>query len=60
MMTLDTRNGPKQVPSVGVDAISLARYSDVETDDGELIIYDEKLEEGWIQSDYWLAATEMA
>lgn len=59
-MTLDTRNGPKRLPSVGVDSISLARYSDIETDDGELIIYDEKHEEEWIQSDYWLAAAEMA
>ncbi|MCL7417540.1 MAG: hypothetical protein M8354_06840 [Halalkalicoccus sp.] len=58
-MTLDTRNEPERLPSVGVDAVSLARYSDVGTDDDELIVYDEKREDAWIQSDRWCAAAEM-
>lgn len=58
-MTLDTRNEPERLPSIGVDAVSLARYSDVETDDDELIVYDEKREDAWIQSDQWYVAVEM-
>lgn len=58
-MALDTRNGSKRLPSVGIDAVSLARYSDVETDNDEMIVYDEEAEDAWIQSNQWCAATEI-
>lgn len=38
-------------PSVGVDAVSLRRFYDIETEEGEYIIYDRYLEDAWIQSD---------
>ena len=37
--------------TLGVEAVSLDPFADVETNDGELIIYDEENEEAWIQSD---------
>jgi len=37
--------------TLGVDAVSLDAFADVETNDGELIIYDEENEDAWIQSD---------
>lgn len=50
-MTLDTRDDTERLHSVGVDAISLERYSAIETDGGELILYDETNDDAWIQSD---------
>ncbi|MFC4249450.1 hypothetical protein ACFOZ7_21375 [Natribaculum luteum] len=59
-MTLDTRDHTDHHPSVGVDAVSLEYYSAVETDDLELIVYDEREEDAWIQSDSWADAALMA
>lgn len=38
-------------PSVGVDAVDLEPFEAVETDGGDLIVYDDGEEEAWIQSD---------
>lgn len=57
-MTLDTKNQIHQYPSIGVDAVALDRYVDIETGD-ELIIYDEKREDAWIQCDFWITAEAM-
>lgn len=57
-MTLDTRDRRARFPSIGVDAVSLDRYSDIRTDD-ELIIYDEQCEDGWIQCDFWIPVESM-
>lgn len=36
-----------------IDADPSPRYADVETNDGDLIVYDEDEEEAWIQSSTW-------
>lgn len=59
-MTLDNHDGPDRPPSVGVDAVALDRYSGVETDDGQYIVYDEEIEEAWIQSDEWSSLLDAA
>lgn len=51
---------PDQQPSIGVDAVSLERYSAVQTDDSQLIVYDERIEDAWIQSDDWIDALTIA
>ena len=58
-MTLDIHQRFTRYPSIGVDAIDLTRYSDINTYDGELIIYDELCEDGWIQCDFWIAVESM-
>lgn len=51
---------PDQQSSIGVDAVSLDRYSAVQTDDSQLIVYDEQIEDAWIQSDDWIDALAIA
>lgn len=38
-------------PTLGVDAVSLDEFAAVETNDGELLVYDTGNEDAWIQSD---------
>lgn len=47
-------------PSIGVDAVSFERYTAVQTDDKQLIVYDEQVEAAWVQSDDWIDALAMA
>ena len=58
-MAIDNEDRVAQVPSVGVDVVELDRYADIETEDGELIVYDEDVPEGWIQTDVWTAVEAM-
>ena len=58
-MTLKTRSGYPHFPTVGIDAVSLERYSEINTANGELIIYDEENPDGWVQCDFWIAAESM-
>jgi hypothetical protein len=46
--------------TVGVDAVSLERYSAVQTEDLQLIVYDELIEDAWIQSSDWIDVLIMA
>lgn len=39
--------------TVGIDAISLDAFAAVDTDDGEMIVYDRENEDAWIQSDVY-------
>ncbi|WP_254841359.1 hypothetical protein [Natronomonas marina] len=41
-------------PTVGVDATPLERFRDVDTGDGEWLIYDRDCEGAWIQSDLYV------
>lgn len=45
-----------RLPSIGVDAVALDRYSGIHTGDGGLIVYDEEVEVAWIQSNEWVSA----
>lgn len=58
-MSADT-TPPNPQSSIGVDAISLERYSAVQTDDAQLIVYDEQMEDAWVQSDDWIDALAIA
>ena len=58
-MTLDTDDRPPRVPPLGVDAVSLSRYSDTFTEDGDLMIYDDTHEDEWIQCDFWIPVESM-
>lgn len=58
-MTLDTKDRDLQLPSVGIDAVDLARYSHVTTNDGDLLIYDEDIQDAWFQSSLWIPIDTM-
>jgi len=49
-MTQDIETRFDRFPSVGIDAVSLDRFTSIRTEDGELIIYDREDEDAWIQS----------
>lgn len=59
-MTPDTRDGGDRSRSIGVDAISLERYSSLEFDGAELLIYDESNDDAWIQADVWTPLADAA
>lgn len=46
------------VPTLGSDAAPLERFSDVEADGNERIIYDVDVENAWIQSDVYYAGED--
>lgn len=58
-MTLDSETRFERFASIGMDAVPLDRYSDLVTADSELIIYDERWENGRIQSTVWIPAETM-
>lgn len=58
-MHSDTQHRFTRAPSIGIDAVSLDRYSDVITDGDELIIFDRQDQDRWIQCDFWIAAESM-
>ncbi|WP_265108541.1 hypothetical protein [Halosolutus halophilus] len=58
-MSADTTPRDQQ-STIGVDAVPLERYSAVQTDDSQLLVYDELTEDAWIQSDDWIDALTMA
>ena len=55
-MTLSTRDNTDHHRSVGIEATPLERYSAVELDGGELIVYNQEINDAWIQSDLWVEA----
>lgn len=57
-MSLHTRDRYDRYPSIGVDAALLAPYSAVQTDEKELMIYDEDHADAWIQSTLWTTAED--
>ena len=54
-MSLKTDEHDSTLPTVGIHAAAFEPYSAIETDDEALIIYDERNEDAWIQSDIWAA-----
>ncbi|MFA9418247.1 hypothetical protein [Natrinema sp. HArc-T2] len=58
-MSTDTTHSNQQ-PTIGVDAALLERYSAVQTETDQLIVYDERDDDAWIQSDDWIDALTMA
>jgi hypothetical protein len=52
-MSTETRCPDGDCPTVGVDASPLERFAAVETDDGEMLVYDTDGEDAWIQSDLY-------
>ncbi|WP_152944289.1 hypothetical protein [Natronorubrum aibiense] len=57
-MSTDTTH-PNQQPTIGIDATSLEHYAAVRTENDHLIVYDERDEDAWIQSDDWTDALIM-
>ncbi|XVH32712.1 hypothetical protein ACNS7O_05865 [Haloferacaceae archaeon DSL9] len=56
-MTPNAQDEHERIHSIGVDAIDLARFTDLRTEDGALFVYDEDEPGAWIQSDAWIAAS---
>lgn len=50
MTTAGTR-GDGSRPTLGIDAVSLRQFVDVETGAGDLLTYDRDDEDAWVQSD---------
>lgn len=46
--------------TIGVDASELERYAELNLEDGELVIYDQKNEDAWVQSGAAVEVTSMA
>jgi hypothetical protein len=63
-MSADTTptNDTKQpeLPSIGVDDAPLERDSSIRADWPALIVYDERIDDAWIQSDDWVETLLMA
>ncbi|WP_207592818.1 hypothetical protein [Halomontanus rarus] len=59
-MTLDTRdqNGSGTAPPA--ETVSLERYAAIDVEGGAVLVYDERVEDAWIQSDSWSDARAMA
>lgn len=57
-MSIDTTR-PQMQSTIGVDAAPLERYLAVRTDGAQLIVYDEQIDDAWIQSDDWIDALTM-
>lgn len=55
MMATDAACAAGNCPTIGVDAEDLERFTALTTDDGDVVIYDEEVEDAWIQSDVHLA-----
>lgn len=43
----------RSYPTVGVDATDLLVFDDVETAEGDRLVYDAETEDAWIQSDVY-------
>jgi hypothetical protein len=54
-MTPDTTDRFVRSLSIGIDAVSLDRYSDIDIGD-VLMISDDQREDGWIQCEFWIPA----
>lgn len=54
-MATKSRCPSADCPSLGIDANPLNRYTDVNTGEGEWLIYDEDAESAWIQSNVYYA-----
>lgn len=59
-MSTETYCPDGDCPTVGVEAPNLDRFAFVETDDGELLVYDTENEDAWIQSDVHFERSEAA
>lgn len=46
-------------PSIGVEAVSLDRFADIETEDGHRLVYDRDNGDAWVQSDLHIAREMM-
>lgn len=45
--------------TLGVDAVPLDDFDEMETDDGDLIVYDVNGEDVWVQSDRYVSRAAM-
>lgn len=58
-MTLDTRNQNDSRTTPPAETVSLERYAAIEIEGGEVLVYDERVENAWIQSNSWTTARAM-
>ncbi|MDY6819974.1 MAG: hypothetical protein SVG88_15050 [Halobacteriales archaeon] len=52
-MTPDTQPATDRLPSIGIDAAPLDRYTAITLNERELIVFDERNQDAWIRSSAW-------
>ena len=58
-MSADQEQDVAQPDYPSAESESLERYSDIETGDGELVIFDESEPDAWIQCSFWIQVRMM-
>lgn len=53
-MTPDTQPATDRLPSIGIDAAPLGRYTAITIDERELIVFDERNQDAWLRSTNWI------
>lgn len=59
-MTTETTTASTRFASIGIDATDLTAFDDTRTNSGDLLLFEKHVEDAWIQSDFWIAAIDMA
>lgn len=52
-MTPDTQPATDRIPSIGIDAAPLDRYTAITLEETELIVFDERNTDAWLRSTVW-------
>lgn len=58
-MSMTHHRGDRGRSSLGVDAVRLERFADIEAEDGERLLYDRDEETAWVQSDLYVPRSAM-
>lgn len=59
-MSVRSHDDATEYDSLGVDARELLRYAAITLQDGEVLLYDQKEEDAWIQTDTAVGIETMA
>jgi len=49
-MSVRSEDDDTEFRTVGMDATDLRRYAEITLEDGDVVIYDQDNEDGWVQS----------
>lgn len=58
-MSTTDHGGERGRPSLGIDAVPLERFADIEAENGERLLYDRDEEIAWVQSDLYVRRSAM-
>jgi hypothetical protein len=58
-MSTTTRCPDDDCATLGVDAVSLERYEEMRSPEGDLFVFDATTEDAWVQSDLYVPRATM-